>query len=140
MQFVDQSDYLAVTNHLARYCFLVDAGSAEEIADLFWDDGRLQFNGEHLGKDKIRQCFRSWITEMRDPVQGLRHLLHVPHIRFERDIAFSEAYADSDAHTRRKGRPIQNRAIYKDQLAKRGGEWKFLERRIIWMTSITETI
>ena len=132
------SDYEKIQNHLARYCFLVDNGSAEEITDLFWEDALLEFNGHYQGKEAILHCYCSWIENMRDPVEGLRHLIHIPHIEIDGDKAVSKCYADADAHSRRKGRFIENRAVYQDQLSRRNGQWRFSERRIIWMRGAAE--
>ena len=132
------SDYEKIQNHLARYCFAVDTASAEEITNLFWEDAVLEFNGHHYGEDEILRCYCNWIENMRDPVEGLRHLIHIPLIEIDGDSAISECYADADAHSRRKGRFIENRAVYRDKLSRRDGEWRFSERRIVWMRGAKE--
>ena len=111
-------DYALIQNHLARYCFVVDRGTAEEIAALFWDDARLDFNGMHIGFDAIRACYANWIVKLRDPVEGLRHLIYIPLIELEGSHAVAETYVDADAHVRRSGRAIQLRALYRDRLTK----------------------
>ena len=126
-----------IENHLARYCFAVDEGTADDIAALFWDDARLEFNGSHVGRDAIRQCYADWIVRLRDPVDEIRHLLYVPLIDIEGDEATAATYVDADALTRRSGRAVQLRACYRDRLARRDGEWRFAERLIIGMTSFT---
>lgn len=133
------SDHIAIQSHLAKYCILVDTGEPAQIADLFWDDARLEFGGEFNGADEIRQCFESWAKEMREPIEGLRHLLHIPHIELDRDRASSVSYADADGHVRRSGKPIQNRAMYVDTLGKREGVWKFEARKIVWMRGLNES-
>lgn len=125
------SDYEQIQNHLADYCFRVDRDSADAIAALFWDDAYLELYGKHQGIAAIRAAYANWITTMRDPVEGLRHCIFAPHIQLDGDEATSECYANADAHTRKKGRLIQLRALYKDRLAKRNGEWRFSDRRII---------
>lgn len=133
------SDYVQIQNHLARYCFAVDRGTAKEISSLFWPDATLEFGGEYHGADEILRCFQHWIESMREPVEGLRHLIHIPRIELNGEEAKSECYADADAHSRRSGRPIRNRAIYRDRLSRRDGEWRFQERRIIWMRGLDES-
>lgn len=126
-----------IENHLARYCFAVDNGTADDIAALFWDDAHLEFNGSHVGYAAIRRCYADWIARMRDPVDEIRHLLYVPLIEIEGKEADATTYVDADALTRRSGRVVQLRACYRDRLAQRNGEWRFAERRIVGMRSFT---
>lgn len=49
-----QSDRDLIQNDLAHYCFTVDRDSAEEIAALFWEYARLEFNGVREGAEAIR--------------------------------------------------------------------------------------
>jgi hypothetical protein len=113
-----------------------DRESAEAIAALFWEDARLEFNGLHRGSEAIRQCYDSWIKTARDPVEGLRHLIYRPRIEIDGDRARAETYVDADCHVRKSGRTIQLRAVYRDQLSKRNGEWRFSERCIENMRSL----
>jgi hypothetical protein len=133
---VPQSDRDQVENHLAKYCFAVDRDSADDIAALFWEDARLEFNGVHQGGEAIRQCYENWIKTARDPVDGLRHLIYVPRIEIEGERAEAETYVDADCHLRKNGRVIQLRALYQDRLSKRSGEWRFSERRIVNMRGL----
>ncbi len=135
---VTQSDRDQIENHLAAYCFVVDRASAEDIAALFWEDARLEFNGLHEGGEAIRQCYENWIKTARDPVEGLRHLIYVPRIAVDGDRAEAETYVDADCHVRKSGRVIQLRALYRDVLTKRSGEWRFFHRRIVNMRSLAD--
>lgn len=83
------SEHIAVQRHLAKYCILVDSAEPIDIAKLFWDDARLEFGGEFTGGEAILACFEAWAREMRDPVEGLRHLLHMPHIEIDGEVARS---------------------------------------------------
>ncbi len=125
------TDYEQIQNHLARYCHIVDRDGVDAIAALFWDDATLEFDGTFNGIAEIRGCYSQWIEKMRDPVVGLRHLIHSPSIEILDAEAAAECYFDADCHIRANDRPIQLRGIYKDRLAKRNGEWRFLERQII---------
>ncbi len=125
-----------IQHHLAKYCFAVDRDTAEEIAALFWDDARLDFNGSYTGREEIRQCYAEWIRKARDPVEGLRHLIYVPLIEIDGDHARAETYVDADAHIRKSGRTILLRALYRDRLSRRNGEWRFAERHIVGMRSL----
>jgi hypothetical protein len=130
------SDREQIQNHLARYCFTVDQGTSEQIAALFWEDARLDFNGIHSGFEAILQCYAEWIRKARDPVEGLRHLIYVPLIDIDGETAQAETYVDADCHVRRSGRAIQLRSLYRDRLTKRNGEWRFSDRHIVAMPSL----
>lgn len=133
---MSQSDREQIQNHLAKYCFAVDRDTAEKIASLFWEDAQLDFNGIHTGFEEIRQCYVDWICKLRDPVEGLRHLIYVPLIEIEGDQAVAETCVDADAHVRKSGRTILLRARYRDRLTKRNDEWRFSERHIVGMRSL----
>lgn len=133
---MDIAEHIAVQSHLAKYCILVDTAEPAVIAKLFWDDARLEFGGEFTGGEAILACFETWAKEMRDPIEGLRHLLHMPHIEIDGEVASSVSYADADGHSRRSGKAIRNRAMYVDKLEKRGGVWKFKDRKIVWMRGL----
>lgn len=128
------SDYEQINNLLVRYCFVTDRGSAEDIAACFWGDAEVDFGGRvNRGKAAFTRGFETWITKMRDPVVGLRHILHAPLIEIDGETATSEAYYDADGHSKNKGKLIQLRGIYKDRLEKREGDWRFIHREVqIW--------
>jgi SnoaL-like domain len=136
---VTESDRDLIANHLARYCFVVDRDSAEAIAALFWEDARLEFNGTYVGREAIRQCYAEWIRTARDPVEGLRHMIYVPLIAINGDEATAETYVDTDAHSRKSGRTILLRSLYRDRLHRRHGEWRFAERHIVPMRRLYDT-
>ena len=128
------SNYEQISNVLAGYCFATDRGTAEDIAAYFWEDASVNFDGRvNSGLEDITIGFQKWITKLRDPVEGLRHILHTPVIIIDGDRATSEAYYDADGHSKNKGNLIQLRGVYKDKLEKRGGEWRFIYREVqIW--------
>lgn len=135
---MSRTDREQIENHLARYCFTVDSGTAEAIAALFWDDARLDFNGVHTGVEAIRRCYADWIANMRDPVEGLRHLIYMPLIEIDGGHARAQTYVDADAHARKDGRAIRLRALYRDHLSRRDGEWRFAERHIVGMRRLAD--
>ena len=128
------SDYEQISNVLAKYCFATDRGTAEDIAACFWDDAEVNFAGRiNSGKEAFTLGFEKWITKMRDPLVGLRHILHTPLIEIRGETATAEAYYDADGHSKNKGKLIQLRGVYRDKLEKRGGEWRLLAREVqIW--------
>ena len=136
------NDYQQIQNLISRYCFVVDRGSAEEIAAMFWNDATLRFGrrSRNEGAEGIRAGLRKWIGKMRDPVVGLRHLAHAPAIEIEGNRATAETYYDADGHSRKRRRPIHLRGVYRDRLEKRGGEWRFAERHIVIMESTLDDL
>ena len=135
-------DYLEIHNLIARYCFVADTGTADDLVLLFWDDATLWFGerSRNEGAEGIRRGQERWIEKMRDPVVDLRHLVYAPAIRIEGNRATAETYYDADGHSRKLGRPIFLRGIYRDVLEKRSGEWRFRERRIVIMRSTREDL
>lgn len=133
------TDFEAIQNLLARYCFVTDTGTARDIAACFWDDCTVDFNGNiNQGIEAATRGFARWIEKSRDPVVGLRHLLHPPLIEIEGPRATALSYYDADCHTP-KGRPIQLRGLYRDVLEKRDGEWRLLERKVeIWRSLLDQ--
>ena len=131
------NDFQQIQNLISRYCFVVDEGSAEEIAAMFWEDATLRFGRRSVneGADGIRAGLSKWIGKMRDPVLGLRHLAHMPAIEIDGNRARVRTYYDADGHSRKRRRPIHLRGVYRDRLEKRDGEWRFVERHIVIMDS-----
>lgn len=119
---------------LAKYCFVTDRGSADELAALFWPDCTVNFDGNlHAGRAAAREGFARWIGKMREPMEGLRHILHTPLIEVAGEAATSEAYYDADGHVRRSGRAIRLRGLYRTAYARRDGEWRILRHEVqIW--------
>jgi hypothetical protein len=132
------TDYEMIQNLLSAYCFKTDRGTAEEIGELFWADGRTVFDGNvHQGIETIVTGLQKWIDKRRAPLVGLRHMVHAPHIEIDGDTATSEVYYDADAHSKNRGKLIQLRGIYIDKLEKRNGEWRFIERETqIWRSAL----
>lgn len=133
------SDQEQIQNIYAAYCFAVDRGTADDIAAYFWNDCHLNFGGNiHEGVEEARTGFSKWIAKMRDPVRGLRHCLYTPLIEIDGNNAKAEAYYDADGHAGRKGKPIQLRGLYRSQLEKRTGEWRFIKHEVQIWDSILE--
>ena len=124
------SDFEQITAHLARYCHIVDNDDAETIAGLFWYDATLVLNGEHTGRAAIVTAYQDWIGWRREPVEQLRHMIFAPAIELDGDRASVRTYFNADCFSRKSKRAILIRGIYRDEMAKRGGEWRFLRREI----------
>ena len=119
------TDQEQIQSLLAKYCFVTDRGTAEEMAALFWDDAVVKFgDNRNEGIEAVTDGFAAWIRKMRDPVEGLRHVLHTPCIEIS-------------GHSRNKGRRISLRGLYRDRLEKRNGEWRFAAKEIqIWRSML----
>ena len=132
------SDHEQIQNLLAGYCFAVDRGTAEDIAAHFWEDCTVNFGGNiHNSAAEARIGFSKWISKMRDPVGGLRHCLYTPLIEISGNRARAEAYYDADGHSKRKGKKIQLRGLYRSVLERRAGEWRFVEHEVqIWRSML----
>lgn len=124
------TDHERITAHLARYCHIVDNDDAETIADLFWDDATLVLNGEHTGRAAVIAAYQDWIGWRREPVEQLRHMIFAPDIEINGEQATVRTYFNAHCFSRKSKRPILIRGIYRDEMAKRGGEWRFLRRAI----------
>lgn len=133
------TDYEQIQNLLVRYCFVTDRGTADEIAELFWEDAEVNFNGSvNAGAVAMKKGFQRWIEKYRNPVVDLRHLTHAPMIEIKGNMATAETYYDADAHSVRKGKLVQLRGIYRDRLEKRSGQWRFARRHIVILRSLLE--
>lgn len=128
------SDHEQITGLIARYCPIVDREPAAVIADLFWDDAVLEFNGTHEGRAAIVAAYEDWIAKMREPVDELRHLIYQPAITVDGGRASAETYFDADAVTRKSRRLVELRGVYRDALERRDGVWRFARREIVGMT------
>ena len=128
------SDRDEILTLLARYCFMTDRGTADELAALFCEDCTVNFGGRvHEGREAARNGFARWITKMRDPVEGLRHILHTPLVVIDGDRATAEAYYDADGHSRKKGFAIRLRGLYRTTFERRNGDWRILRHEVqIW--------
>ena len=134
------NDYQQIQHLIARWCFVADTGSVEEMTAMFWEEGRLWFGrrSQNDGLEAIRVGLQRWIEKMRDPVVGLRHLAYAPLIEIDGDRARAQTYYDADGHSRKRRWPIHLRGVYRDRLEKRNGEWRLLERRIVILDSTLE--
>ena len=128
------SDQDLIRNLIARYCFIADREDADAMTDLFWENAELDFGGQYRGRTKIREAFEGWIRNMRDPVEGLRHLSFLPAIRFTgTDAATAETYFNADGRLRESGEAIHVRGLYRDRFERRRGAWRFAYRQIVVM-------
>ena len=136
------NDYQQIQNLIARYCFVTDTGTADELLEFYWDDATLVFGerSRNEGADAISRGFERWIETMRDPVVDLRHLVYAPAVHIDGARATAETYYDADGHSLKRRWPIFLRGVYRDKLEKRRGEWRFLERQIVIMRSTLEDL
>ncbi|WP_416898010.1 MAG: nuclear transport factor 2 family protein [Minwuia sp.] len=119
-----------ITGLLARYCHIVDNEPAEIIADLFWDDATLDLGGLHEGREAIVQAYVDWIARRRVKTDQLRHMIFQPAIEIDGKRATARTYFNADGFAGPDKALLLVRGIYRDELEKRDGEWRFARREI----------
>ena len=87
-------DHLEITQLVARYGPAVDSGSAEETAGLWTEDGTFAAVGviEMDGREEIAAMVRG--DGHQDLIlNGCGHVLTVPHVEVDGDVAHGRSYA-----------------------------------------------
>jgi len=80
-----------------QYCYRMDAGDIEELADLFTEDGEVDFGpmGTAQGRDEIA----AFLGGMTDQFEFLAHMVHNPIVDVEGDTATGRWYVEVPAVT-----------------------------------------
>ena len=127
-------DVIAIEQLLHRYCFVVDGGTLDEIADLFHESATLVpvYSGGQpcSGRAAIREWYAAYDLSLRSKVDHLRHCVTNPLIEVQGDEATSRCYLTADSISKKTGVPTTAVGSYVDRLIKDGGRWYFKERRI----------
>lgn len=138
-------DRAEIEDLMARYLFAMDYNDFDSYAEMFTEGGTLEFaRGAVTGRENIRaaaQGFKQAIAGIYTDVDGnpaiLRHVLCQSVIRVEGDRAWHTGFwfeAANDGPRHESGRltpTIGTFGIYKDELVRVGGEWKFAYRNIL---------
>src|SRR5262245_47253975 len=86
-------DHLAILQLLHRYCHVVDRGTADEVAELFHQDGVLlpRFESEERceGREAVRGWYARYMENFRAKVRYLRHKIETPVIQLSGNDATS---------------------------------------------------
>jgi ketosteroid isomerase-like protein len=138
-------DRAEIEDLLARYLFAMDYNDFDTYAQTFTEDGTLEFaRGAVTGRDNIRAAakgFKEAIAGIYVDADGkpavLRHVLCQSTIRVEGDQAWHTGFwfeTANDGPKNEAGRvtpTLGTFGIYKDELVRVAGEWKFSYRNIL---------
>lgn len=139
-------DRAEIEDLLARYLMAMDYNDFDTYADTFTEDGTLEFaRGAVTGRENIRASakgFKEAVAGIYCDVDGnpaiLRHVLCQSVIRVEGDRAWHTGFwfecANDGPRTpdgKRFTPTLGTFGIYKDELVRVDGEWKFSYRNIL---------
>jgi ketosteroid isomerase-like protein len=137
-------DRAEIQDLMARYLFAMDHNDFDTYADLFTEDGTLEYaRGAITGREAIRETtmgFKQAVGEIYKDVDGnpavLRHVLCQSVIRVEGTRAWHTGFwfeTANDGPRDASGRVTPTMGTfgtYEDELVKVAGEWKFAYRNI----------
>ena len=127
-------DIAAIEQVLYRYCFAVDTGTPDEVADLFAESATLvpvYTGGEPVkGRAAIREWYVAYQKNTRGAVDHLRHVVTNPVVDVRGDEATAMCYLTANSVSKANGQGTWSAGYYKDRLVKEGGAWRFSERQI----------
>jgi len=138
-------DRAEIEDLMARYLFAMDYNDFNTYADTFTEDGTLEYaRGSVRGREEIRQSarqFKEAVAGIYQDIDGnpaiLRHVLCQSVIRVEGDRAWHTGFwfeTANDGPREASGRlspTLGTFGIYKDELTRVNGEWKFSYRNIL---------
>ncbi len=138
-------DRAEIEDLMARYLFAMDYNDFATYADMFTEDGTLEFaRGAVTGRESIRAAakgFKEAVAGIYQDLDGnpavLRHVLCQSVIRVEGDRAWHTGFwfetANDGPRTPDGSRftpTLGTFGIYEDELLRVNGEWKFHYRNI----------
>jgi uncharacterized protein (TIGR02246 family) len=128
------SDIVEIEQLLYRYCFAVDAGEAEKIANLFAEDATLAplYTGEAPveGRAAILGWYQRYGQSVNANAEHLRHVVSTPLIDVDGDRASARCYLTANSRSKKSGLASWTAGAYHDELVKRDGRWLFKRREI----------
>jgi ketosteroid isomerase-like protein len=130
----------------ATYCFLVDDGRFDELADRhFAEDACCDFRAADgstapllsRGREQIRSFFKAVVSTL---LRDMCHTVHNNRIAIAGDQASGDCYFEMTATDATSGEAVVGAGRYVDRYRRVGGEWLFGERRAeIWyITPLSE--
>ena len=130
----------------ATYCFLVDDGRFDELADRhFTEDASCDFRAVDAnatsvlsrGREEIRSFFKSVVAVL---LRNMCHTVHNHRISIAGDHASGDCYFEMTATDATSGDAVVGAGRYVDRYRRVDGEWLFAERRAeIWyITPLSE--
>jgi len=134
---MDAEANLAIRELKNRYCHRIDAGDYGEWVSLFAEDGRFARAGvdEYEGHDELTE----FATEVFDAgFEFSAHTVSNPVIEVDGDEATGEWYLTLRFRTP-EGEAGWKQGVYRDELVKEDGEWRFASVTIEGRASETHT-
>lgn len=133
-------DRAEIEDLMARYLFAMDYNDFDSYADLFIEDGELEFAvGSTIGRENIRamaKSFKERIATVYKDEDGnpavLRHVLAHTTMRIEGDRAWVRAFWFEMANDGPgKSLKMGTFGIYEDEVVRQDGRWLYAKRRIL---------
>ena len=129
-------DREAVRELTATYCFLVDDGAYDTLADTcFAEDAVCDFHstkpedgmGPFLstGREEVRAFMKTVVDAL---LSGMRHTVHNHRITLDGDLASGACYFELTATDAIGGGAVMGAGRYLDQYRRVGGAWQFTKR------------
>ena len=114
-----------ITRLLHRYAHAVDRGDLDTVRSCYWDDGR----DTHPEFSGTADEYVAWLRQVLPGVQRMTHQMTTVLVDVDADAgqATSLAYCLNMLITAESRHTLQA-LRYTDHLARRGGEWRVLDR------------
>jgi 3-phenylpropionate/cinnamic acid dioxygenase small subunit len=125
-------DYRAIEKLIMTYAELVDGGDFAGLGTLLADATFTGGGGPVSGADAIEQMFRDTLIVYDDGTPRTRHLVTNVVIEVDDQAGTAGARSYFTALQALPGLALQPIASgrYRDRFGRRGGQWRFLERRV----------
>lgn len=119
---------VALADLVARYCRGIDRGDYALVRSLYWDDAIDRHGAMFEGGP---DAFVAWLPTIMAPWELTVHRLGQSLFAVEGDSAEGEHYVTAYHRTRPPARrEIVIGGRFLDRYERRGGQWKFAERRL----------
>ena len=125
----EPADIEAIRRLKAQYCYAVDGGRTDEVAELFADNAMCDlesFGGKHQGRDDIRAFYRKLLARRLPSI----HSVSNPLITVDGDHATGLWYLMVAVIREGELNPLRIVARYHDRYVRERGAWKIAEMRL----------
>lgn len=119
-------DREAIRELTARYCRLAVQGRAEEIVDLFAEDGVMETGDtRERGRSRLLELYRESFMALR-PIPTVHN--HLVDLQGDRATGFCSL----ELRMVEKGEAVTAAGHYEDSFVRVGGAWKFAHRKLVF--------
>lgn len=119
----------------SRYCFTVDWGTVDEVADLFHPDAKLRpyFESDEVytGTTAIKRWFEGYFARVRAPRWFVRHKPFAASVALSADGPCGSMYFDSESVAKDSDVVSTGVGRYDFRFARHGGDWRFSELAVV---------